>query len=347
MAQDMLADWVMSSLDSLASKAPFGEGRVQLGFACDCLFLPKEMVISLFEKVKALGIKLITLHYGRGVVLGTSLPPPSCHLSNKVPGYNSLPAILHSYGLLDSSILFAHFTNPTLDDAKLLVETNSHLSSTPSTELQMGMGHPVALNSDIQSHSSLGIDCHSNNSASIVSEMRLLLQSSRNIYSTPFIEAGKVNKTVNKTVEDVFNLGTIGGARAVRMEDRIGSLAVGKLADLLVFDALSPGMVGAAQHDPVAAIVLHSSPADIEIVFVDGVARKKESVLLGVDTGAGKEIWGDGEVTGEVAWKVVAKELVKRREELQKKIEKLDMDGALDGMVKAFYVDTSNIVESI
>ena len=37
-------------------------------------------------------------------------------------------------------------------------------------------------------------------------------------------------------------------------------------------------MVGAAQHDPVAAIILHSSPADIETVIVDGIVRKKDPV---------------------------------------------------------------------
>jgi hypothetical protein len=72
LAQDMLADWVTNDLESLASKAPFGDGLVQLGLAFDGFFLPKEVVVALFQKVKALGIKLITSHYGRGVITGTS-----------------------------------------------------------------------------------------------------------------------------------------------------------------------------------------------------------------------------------------------------------------------------------
>jgi cytosine/adenosine deaminase-related metal-dependent hydrolase len=228
----------------------------------------------------------------------------------------------------------------------LLLETNSHISSTPSTELQMGMGHPVAFNSEIQSHSSLGIDCHSNNSGSIISEMRLLLQSTRSIYSDKFTETGKVNKTVNKTVEEVFNLGTIGGARAVGMEDRIGSLAVGKFADIVIFDGLSPGMVCAAQHDPVAAIVLHSSSADIEMVIVGGVVRKQEGVLKTVDTGAGRELWSDG-VPQKFAWKEIARELLKRRQAIQKTFEGLEIDEALEGLKKAWYIDGSKIVEKL
>jgi len=76
-AQNLLADWVFSNLDSLAAKAPFGDGRVQLGFAFDGFFLPKEAVVSLFDKVKALGIKLITLHYGRNAIQGIHISAPS------------------------------------------------------------------------------------------------------------------------------------------------------------------------------------------------------------------------------------------------------------------------------
>jgi cytosine/adenosine deaminase-related metal-dependent hydrolase len=63
---------------------------------------------------------------------------------------------------------------------------------------------------------------------------------------------------VNKTVEQAVNLGTIVGARALQMEEEIGSLAVGKRADIVVFEALSPSIAVAAQYDPMAAMVLHS-----------------------------------------------------------------------------------------
>jgi hypothetical protein len=74
MNHDLLAGWVMSSLERLAAASPFGDGRIELGFAFDGFFLPKETVISLFQKVKALGIKVITTHVVRGVVFGPSLP---------------------------------------------------------------------------------------------------------------------------------------------------------------------------------------------------------------------------------------------------------------------------------
>jgi hypothetical protein len=41
-------------------------------------------------------------------------------------------------------------------------------------------------------------------------------------------------------------------------------------------------LVCAAEHDPVAAVVLHSSPGDIEAVLVDGIWRKREGKLPSV-----------------------------------------------------------------
>jgi hypothetical protein len=64
----MLADWVMSTFEELVSQAPFGNGRVQLGFAFDGWFLPKEVFLPVVEKVKGLGVEIITTHYVRNAI---------------------------------------------------------------------------------------------------------------------------------------------------------------------------------------------------------------------------------------------------------------------------------------
>jgi len=69
----MLPDWVMNTLVELASKAPFGNGRVQLGIAFDGWFLPQGKVVDFVNKVRSLGIKLITTHSGQGPIFGLSL----------------------------------------------------------------------------------------------------------------------------------------------------------------------------------------------------------------------------------------------------------------------------------
>ncbi|KAJ6606051.1 hypothetical protein DFH09DRAFT_1119187 [Mycena vulgaris] len=322
MADSFMPDWVHSQLLDLARQQPFGDGRVRLGFAFDGFFLPKEIVVGIYEQVRDLGIKLITSHYSRNATLGTK----------------SLVALMSSYGLLKDDVLFSHACGALPEDAVEISAANAHISSTPDTELQMAIGAPVCFRPDMHKAASLGIDCHSNNSGDILSQMRLALQSARGTHNQAFVDAGKAPRTVSNTVEDAYNLGTIMGARAVGMGTEIGSIAVGKLADLVIFDAESPSMVCAAAHDPVAAIVLHASVRDIDTVIVDGRIRKAGGKLVAVEL---------AEEGRSMEWKDVAKELLKSREQLEEKMGKLDMEAARTATIAAFYIDPTSIVDHL
>jgi hypothetical protein len=70
MADNMFPEWMMETFSKLAGEGPFGDGRVEMGFAFDGYFLPKDTVVGLFETVKKAGIKTITSHYCRGAMLG-------------------------------------------------------------------------------------------------------------------------------------------------------------------------------------------------------------------------------------------------------------------------------------
>jgi imidazolonepropionase-like amidohydrolase len=85
----------------------------------------------------------------------------------------------------------------------------------------------------------------------------------------------------DKTI-DVFNLATIKGARAAGLGDKIGSITVGKFADLVFWYKNTPGMIAAAEQDPVAAIIHHSSLRDVKSVMIDGMFRKRDCKLLPV-----------------------------------------------------------------
>ena len=68
--------------------------------------------------------------------------------------------------------------------------------------------------------------------------------------------------------EDMLADATLGGARAVRQEKLLGSLEVGKKADLLVVDTLRAHLVPAGRI--VSAWIHNGQPSDIESVMVDG-----------------------------------------------------------------------------
>ena len=220
---------------------------------------------------------------------------------------------LKEFDLLGPDILISHFNNFNPSAIADLKSSGGHVSATPSTELQMTHGYPVCFHPELGPISSLGVDCHSATSASLVSEMRLAIQSARSVYNQPFTETGKPAPKLNIKAIEVFNLATIKGARACGMEKEIGSIAEGKLADLVIWDMTTPGMVAAAEHDPVAAILAHSSVRDVEGVVVDGIVRKEGGKLTPVEV-KGKKM----------EWKDVSRELVSGRAALQKKLDTLD-----------------------
>jgi hypothetical protein len=158
------------------------------------------------------------------------------------------------------------------------------------------------------------------------------------------MKSKKIPRTLpeNLSVEAAFNLATIKGAGAVRMQDQIGRIAEGYKADLVIFDALSPGMVGAAQHDPVAAVILHSSPADIDTVIVDGIIRKRDGKLLPVevDTGAKETIGKES-----LEWGSIAKEIVLSRSRMQEEMDKIDFKEANEALLKLFHIDQNRLVD--
>jgi hypothetical protein len=76
-------------------------------------------------------------------------------------------------------------------------------------------------------------------------------------------------------------MGTRNGGLALNRSD-IGVIRVGAKADIVVFDTNDKiGLLG--WRDPVAAIVLHSNVGDIRDVIIDGVIRKRNYKLVGVD----------------------------------------------------------------
>jgi hypothetical protein len=128
----------------------------------------------------------------------------------------------------------------------------------------------------------------------------------------------------------------------VNMSEEIGRIAEGYKADIVIFDALSPSMVGAAQHDPVAAVILHSTPADIETVIVDGIIRKQDGKLLAVTVDAAAQ-----GTTGDesLSWAAVAKKVVESRARMQEEINKIDFEEVSAALLKLFQFDESRLVD--
>ena len=100
--------------------------------------------------------------------------------------------------------------------------------------------------------------------------------------------------------QKVFEMATLGGARALGLEDTIGSIEVGKRADLALLDLDRPHVVPGGD-DLYARLVYAARASDVETVLIDGEVVLDRGVLTTLD---------EGEVLEEAA--VHGREIVRR-----------------------------------
>ncbi|KAK0618687.1 5-methylthioadenosine/S-adenosylhomocysteine deaminase [Lasiodiplodia hormozganensis] len=221
---DYTSPHALSKFQQLAAEVRNGNGRVTMGYAMDNIFLPQDILTAHYRAIRAAGAKLITTH-------GASGPP----FGNRP----SALQLLHQHALLGPDVLVSHANYPKEHDSALLRATGASVSTTPSIELQTGLS-PVALMPEFCNHSSLGTDGNGWSTAYMPVEMGMLLQHARWSRAQDLAREGKWSASVGPKVEEVFNLATTAGAKAVGMADEVGRLAVGFKADILVFDGNSP-----------------------------------------------------------------------------------------------------------
>jgi cytosine/adenosine deaminase-related metal-dependent hydrolase len=106
--------------------------------------------------------------------------------------------------------------------------------------------------------------------------------------------------------EDILEDATQGGARAVNQEQLLGSLEIGKKADLIVLDTQQAHLVPAGRI--VSAWIHNGQPSDIESVMVDGqfVMRNRKVLTMDEDhiiaeaDKVGRRIWNQVEAAGPI-----------------------------------------------
>jgi cytosine/adenosine deaminase-related metal-dependent hydrolase len=182
--------------------------------------------------------------------------------------------VLSRTGVLDGKPLLIHCVRVDAADIEAISASESTVAHCPVSNGKLGHGiAPVAMLLDAGIAIGLGSDSMaSNNHMDMLAESRaaMLAQSTR---------AGR-NDVL--TVSAALRLATLGGAKALGLDDEIGSLEVGKSADLAAFPLVAErGPV----HDPVAAAVLALPGTPASLVTIAGRELVRDAKLLSADAG--------------------------------------------------------------
>jgi 5-methylthioadenosine/S-adenosylhomocysteine deaminase len=183
-------------------------------------------------------------------------------------------------GLLDARHNVVH--GNYIDDAelRLIVESGASVTVTANIEIHVHPMDPVSGRLlELGAMPSLGIDSVPLANSDFFNEMRLAMLYQRAVdQRTAWRAGGPPLAKLPVPPRQVLEWATIGGARAVGMEDRLGSLTPGKKADIVLIDGLALNMFPV--HEPTFSTVQQANAANVDTVLVDGVVRKRGGKLV-------------------------------------------------------------------
>ena len=179
-------------------------------------------------------------------------------------------------GALNEHVLLNHATCVEEYEIDYLAETGTRISQNPSSALKLAKGTtrtglwPEFLERGIVV--GLGTDAENcSNHQDIVRSMYLAALLPRDARRDPSAVRA----------EDAVEMATLGGARALRWDDEVGSLEVGKAADVVLFNTFD--FDWRPLHDPVANLVYGATGYSVDTVLVHGDVLVEGGTVLSVD----------------------------------------------------------------
>lgn len=190
---------------------------------------------------------------------------------------------LEAEGLLGPHVNIVH--GHALDDGQLerFCDLGMSFSAAAENEMMQGHGHPLTGRlRGFGRAPSLGVDLESVLSGDMLTQARVALGMQRTLDNAAHrARHGTIPPTSTITTREALAWVTVEGARMLGQLDRIGTLAPGKQADLVVIRADTLNMQPV--HDAVNSVVMQSSLANIDSVMVAGRWKKRSGRLLDVE----------------------------------------------------------------
>jgi 5-methylthioadenosine/S-adenosylhomocysteine deaminase len=199
------------------------------------------------------------------------------------------PAIfLEQHGYLGPKLFAAHARYVDDTEIAALVRTNTLVSNQAAMAANRGVSPPITALRDAGVRICMGTDNNNNDMLHVMKTAISLERIQRN---------DEIPGTLPQP-EDMLNDACTGGAYAVNLPDDIGSLEVGKKADILVLDVMKPHLTPSGRI--LSAWIHNGQPSDIETVMVDGKFVMRNHRVLTVDETAimeeayqiGQRVWG-------------------------------------------------------
>jgi 5-methylthioadenosine/S-adenosylhomocysteine deaminase len=182
---------------------------------------------------------------------------------------------LADLGVLGPTTVAIHGVHLTDEDIELLAQHRAGVVHCPESQLKLASGlTPVPKLLEAGVKVGLGTDgAASNNDLNMFGEMGTAAKVHKVIAGDPTVVHAR----------QALSMATLQAARVLGLEDRLGSLEVGKRGDMIVIDLDVPHMVPV--YDITSHLVYAAHSSDVRTVIIDGRVVMRDRVLLTLDEG--------------------------------------------------------------
>ncbi|MEO7762146.1 MAG: TRZ/ATZ family hydrolase [Casimicrobiaceae bacterium] len=218
--------------------------------------------------------KIVTYAEELALPIQTHLHETANEISDGFAAFGSKPlARIAALGALGPGFMAIHAVHCDADDLAQLARNACHVAHCPTSNLKLGSGiAPVARMLAAGINVALGTDgAASNNRLDMFGEMRIAALIAKGQALDPTLLPARV----------VVDMATMGGAKALGLDDKIGSIAIGKDADLIAVSTTSPEM--SPLFDPYSHLVFAAGRNDVTHAWVAGHCILKDRLLTGCD----------------------------------------------------------------
>jgi 5-methylthioadenosine/S-adenosylhomocysteine deaminase len=181
--------------------------------------------------------------------------------------------MLRDNGLIRPDTVYIHGNSLADDELTMIADSGGAVSIAPAVEARLGHGEPMLGRLRTAGVTTgLCVDVTTSVAGDLFSVMRAALLTSQ------------VTPSPHFTPADMLRIATLDGASALGLADQVGSLRVGKQADIVLLRADDLNLTGA--HDPIGAVVSAAHPGNVDTVLVAGRVVKQDGKLLHHDLSA-------------------------------------------------------------
>lgn len=256
-------DSIKESIRILKTWHGKGNGRIQYAFA-------PRFVVSCTEEL-LIKVRDLAKEYDVAVHTHASENRGEIELVQRDRGMRNI-IYLHKLGLTGKKLILAHCIWLDDEEMKILADTGTNVAHCPSSNMKLASGIakiPELLEMGV--NVSIGADgapCNNN------------LDMFREMSSAALIQKARLLSSTVMPAHKVFEMATLNGAKALGMEDKLGSIEVGKKADIVIINLDNLHSTPSIEVDIISQLVYAAKSSDVETTIIDGKVVMENRKLI-------------------------------------------------------------------